>query len=65
MTESIVSILKEKDEVFKKYYRNTMYAGSFYKQTRVGQPKEFDLNLILCLPDIDSVKIEVSLRLCS
>ncbi|XP_008550568.1 cyclic GMP-AMP synthase-like receptor isoform X2 [Microplitis demolitor] len=58
VTESIVSILKEKDEVFKKYYRNTMYAGSFYKQTRVGQPKEFDLNLILCLPDIDSVKIE-------
>ncbi|XP_057334862.1 cyclic GMP-AMP synthase-like receptor isoform X2 [Microplitis mediator] len=58
VTESIVNILKEKDEVFKKYYQKTMYAGSFYKQTRVGKPKEFDLNLILCLPDIDSVKIE-------
>lgn len=61
MTDKIIAILKQEDEVFKKYYQRPMYTGSFYKQTRVGKPEEFDVNLIFAIPDLDHAEIKVSL----
>lgn len=42
--------MKNKDELFKIIYRRIMYAGSFWKDTKVGKPEEFDLDIILHLP---------------
>ncbi|XP_044587964.1 uncharacterized protein LOC123267413 isoform X1 [Cotesia glomerata] len=58
VTDKIISILKQEDEVFRKYYQRPMYTGSFYKLTKVGKPEEFDLNLIFAIPDLDNAEIK-------
>ncbi|XP_063986535.1 cyclic GMP-AMP synthase-like receptor [Diachasmimorpha longicaudata] len=47
---SMMELMKSVDPLFKEMYREPMFAGSFYKGTRVGKPEEFDLDLILDLP---------------
>lgn len=61
MIDSIVELLKNQDELFRKIFEKTVFVGSFYKQTKVGKPEEYDLNLILNLPVIMD-KVEVSLN---
>ncbi|XP_034941668.1 cyclic GMP-AMP synthase-like isoform X2 [Chelonus insularis] len=57
VTENVIQTL-QKDDLFKYLYRTLMYVGSFYKQTRVGKPEEFDINIIIKLPNIDKAIIE-------
>ena len=47
--EGLIPIMKE-DTVFKNIYSNILYAGSFYKGTKVGKPDEYDLDLVMKLP---------------
>lgn len=42
---------REQDALFKELYSELMYSGSYFKGTKVGKPEEYDLNLILKLPD--------------
>ncbi|XP_015121702.1 uncharacterized protein LOC107044363 isoform X2 [Diachasma alloeum] len=56
---SIMEIMKNEDPLFKDVFQEIMFAGSFYKGTRVGKPEEFDLDLILKLPvDYSKIKFE-------
>lgn len=48
--ETLINLMKQKDTLFAKAYRNIIFCGSFYKGTKVSNPNEFDLNIILKLP---------------
>lgn len=42
--------MKEKSELFKTSFTRVFYGGSYYDGLRVGNPEEFDLDLLLTLP---------------
>jgi hypothetical protein len=41
--------MKEVDPLFKALFREIYHSGSYYDGLRVGDPREFDLNLLLDL----------------
>nr|XP_022917144.1 cyclic GMP-AMP synthase-like [Onthophagus taurus] len=47
----------KKDPLFKVLYQRVFYGGSFYDNLKVGQPDEFDLDLLFVLPK--SVRFEM------
>ncbi|RZC42727.1 Mab-21 domain containing protein [Asbolus verrucosus] len=51
VVQTFVGKMKEKDPLFNLMYRRVFYGGSFYDGLRVGKPKEFDLDLLLTLPN--------------
>ena len=42
----IIFLMREEDEVFDKLFKEVHHTGSFYDGLRVGNAKEFDLNLV-------------------
>lgn len=49
-TTALIELMKLKDPLFAKAYKNIIFCGSFYKRTKVGHPNEYDLNIVLDLP---------------
>ena len=43
--------MKEKDWTFNLMYNSIMYGGSYYKGTKIGEPDEYDLDLIIKLQE--------------
>ncbi|CAH1155729.1 unnamed protein product [Phaedon cochleariae] len=52
LLDSITSSMKASDNLFKEMYSSVFYGGSYYDGLRVGQPDEFDLDLLLSLPKL-------------
>lgn len=50
VTDEIIGIMKQKDPLFKAMYERKFYGGSFYDKLKVGNPDEFDLDLVFTLP---------------
>lgn len=48
--DTLIKDMKETDSLFRKMYKKIIYCGSFYKGTKIGEPNEFDLNVILKIP---------------
>lgn len=46
----IITKMKEKNTLFKYSYSRVFYGGSYYDGLRVGNPEEFDLDLLMTLP---------------
>lgn len=59
--DCLVDKMKLKDSYFSELYRERAYTGSFYKQTRVANPDEFDLNLVFRLPKDEEFQVRVFL----
>ena len=42
-------------------YKQIIYCGSFYKGTKIGEPNEFDLNIILEVPiNYDCINVRIT-----
>lgn len=52
MLDLMIDKMKTKDTLFKEMYTRVFFGGSFYDGLRVGQPDEFDLDLLLALPKL-------------
>ncbi|XP_056644112.1 cyclic GMP-AMP synthase-like receptor isoform X1 [Diorhabda sublineata] len=50
LLDLIVTEMEQKNTLFKSLHNRTFYGGSYYDGLRVGQPDEFDLDLLLLLP---------------
>lgn len=48
--EKLTEAMQQESPLFKKMYRRILWAGSYYKKTRVGEPEEYDINLVMQLP---------------
>lgn len=48
--KKLIEAMQQRSPLFKKMYRRILWGGSYYKNTRVGEPQEYDLNLVLILP---------------
>ncbi|KAL6268684.1 hypothetical protein P5V15_001814 [Pogonomyrmex californicus] len=48
--EQLISAMKRESPLFGKTYQRIVWAGSYYKGTRIGQPEEYDLNFVINLP---------------
>lgn len=42
--------MQQQSPLFEIMYERILWAGSYYKKTRVGDPEEYDLNLVMKLP---------------
>jgi len=42
--------MREQCPLFAKTFERIIWAGSYYKGTRFGQPEEYDLNFVIKLP---------------
>lgn len=52
--------MRQQDELFDLMFTNTFYGGSYYDGLKVGQPDEYDLDLLLSLPKVASPQFLVS-----
>lgn len=52
--DGIIPLMKKCDPLFAKVYNSIMYGGSYYKGTKVEKPDEYDLNMIIHLPWVES-----------
>ncbi|EZA48044.1 hypothetical protein X777_14420 [Ooceraea biroi] len=48
--EKLIKLMQQQSKLFNKTYRRIVWAGSYYKKTRVGDPEEYDINLVIDLP---------------
>ncbi|XP_025262517.1 uncharacterized protein LOC105259357 isoform X1 [Camponotus floridanus] len=48
--EKLTEAMQQQSPLFKKMYERILWAGSYYKKTRVGDPGEYDLDLVMRLP---------------
>ncbi|XP_060832188.1 cyclic GMP-AMP synthase-like receptor isoform X1 [Bombus pascuorum] len=48
--EMLINHMKSEDSLFEKMYKEIIFCGSFYKNTKIEAPNEFDLNITLKLP---------------
>ncbi|GAB1867932.1 hypothetical protein CAJAP_09011 [Camponotus japonicus] len=48
--KKLTETMQQQSPLFKKMYERILWAGSYYKKTRVGDPEEYDLNLVMKLP---------------
>lgn len=55
----MVNRMKNANQTFKDLYQEIKYTGSYYEGSRVKEPNEFDINLVLRKP-FDIVPYEVS-----
>lgn len=43
--------MKRVDKTFDELYNSIEYGGSFYKGTKIGEPDEYDLDLVISFPE--------------
>lgn len=48
--DNLKDAMKQQSPLFAKTFRDIIWAGSYYKGTRFGQPEEYDLNFAINLP---------------
>lgn len=48
--KKLTEAMQQQSPLFNEMYQRILWAGSYYKKTRVGEPEEYDLNLVLILP---------------
>ncbi|KAH0945715.1 hypothetical protein HN011_008018, partial [Eciton burchellii] len=48
--ENLISLMQKQNDLFNKMFQEIVWVGSYYKKTRVGHPKEYDVNLVINLP---------------
>lgn len=48
--KKLTEAMQQQSPLFTKMYKRILWAGSYYKKTRVGDPEEYDLNLVMKLP---------------
>ncbi|KAM0724441.1 Cyclic GMP-AMP synthase-like receptor [Formica fusca] len=46
----LVEAMQRQSPLFNKTFQRILWAGSYYKKTRVGEPEEYDLNFVINLP---------------
>lgn len=46
----LVEAMRRQSPLFNKTFQRILWAGSYYKKTRVGEPEEYDLNFVINLP---------------
>ncbi|KAJ8665164.1 hypothetical protein QAD02_006826 [Eretmocerus hayati] len=57
----LIPMMRRTDDLFDSMYERIIFSGSYYKGTKVGEPDEFDLDLILKLPiSYDKIKIDTN-----
>ncbi|XP_050447147.1 cyclic GMP-AMP synthase-like receptor [Cataglyphis hispanica] len=48
--EKLINAMRRQSPLFDKTFQRIVWAGSYYKKTRVGEPEEYDLNFVINLP---------------
>lgn len=48
--KKLTEAMQQQSPLFEIMYERILWAGSYYKKTRVGDPEEYDLNLVMKLP---------------
>ncbi|XP_039305022.1 cyclic GMP-AMP synthase [Solenopsis invicta] len=48
--DKLIDAMKEQSPLFANTFQRIVWAGSYYKGTRYGQPEEYDLNFVINLP---------------
>ena len=56
----MVELMKEKDPLFSAIFQRVYGVGSYYDDLKVGEPEEFDVNVVVKLP-VNYNQIVVSL----
>lgn len=49
IVKDLINRMKNQDPLFRRLYQKMVFCGSFYKDTKISKPNEFDLNIILNL----------------
>ncbi|XP_050314996.1 cyclic GMP-AMP synthase-like receptor isoform X2 [Anthonomus grandis grandis] len=62
VVDKVLNIMKEKDVFLRETNKEMFYGGSFYDNLKVGNPNEFDLDLVLNLPGFCGINIQSSDR---
>lgn len=50
ITDKLIGTMQQKSVLFKTLYKSKYYGGSYYDNLKVGEPNEYDLDLVLRLP---------------
>lgn len=53
--------MKKEDRFFKELYTEIFYGGSYYDGLKVGEPEEYDLDVLFKLPRLTSPQITTDL----
>ncbi|TGZ58170.1 Uncharacterized protein DBV15_12074 [Temnothorax longispinosus] len=48
--EKLINAMRQQSPLFAKTFQRIIWVGSYYKGTRFGEPKEYDLNFVINLP---------------
>ncbi|XP_024871030.1 cyclic GMP-AMP synthase-like isoform X1 [Temnothorax curvispinosus] len=48
--EKLINAMRQQSPLFAKTFQRIIWVGSYYKGTRFGEPKEYDLNFVVNLP---------------
>ncbi|XP_072757594.1 cyclic GMP-AMP synthase-like receptor isoform X1 [Anoplolepis gracilipes] len=48
--EQLIEAMRRQSPLFDKTFQRIIWAGSYYKKTRVGEPEEYDINFVINLP---------------
>ncbi|XP_071577394.1 cyclic GMP-AMP synthase-like receptor isoform X6 [Temnothorax nylanderi] len=48
--EKLIDAMRQQSPLFAKTFQRIIWVGSYYKGTRFGEPKEYDLNFVINLP---------------
>ena len=48
--DKLIDAMRQQSPLFAKTFQKIVWAGSYYKGTRYGQPEEYDLNFVINLP---------------
>jgi len=48
--DNLIVAMRKQCPLFAKTFQKIIWAGSYYKGTRFGQPEEYDLNFVINLP---------------
>jgi hypothetical protein len=55
--------LKKQSSLFEKLYKEIKWTGSYYEGLKISKPDEFDLNVVINMPDEDGQQIkEIEVR---
>lgn len=56
----MISRMKDANQTFKTLFKEVKYTGSYFEGSRVQEPNEFDINLVLRKPSFGITVHEVS-----
>lgn len=48
--DKLKDAMRQQSPLFEKTFKKIVWAGSYYKGTRFGEPEEYDLNFVINLP---------------